>query len=114
MTELEKLMEQKKEIEQKIKELKNQSVQTEDTRLNYKTKVSYNAGVGIDAWCIDIFTVKSNVLEFRSYKPKWVTVILAPTKDEAIGRLRDLIIRLSRLYFKLTGKEWNDDTNTDL
>lgn len=109
MTELEKLIEQKKEIEQKIKELKCQSVQTEDTRLNYKSRVSYSAGNSLDAWCIDIFTVKSDGLDFRSYKPKWVTVIITPTREEAIRRLRDLIIRLSHLYFKLTGKEWNDD-----
>lgn len=107
MTELEKLIEQRKEIDQKIKELKNRSVKTEDTRLNYKTKVAYDDEVG--TWTIDIFTVKSGELRFRSYKPKWVTVILAPTREEAIGRLRDLIIRLSHLYFKLTGKEWNDD-----
>lgn len=111
MTELEKLIEQRKEIDQKIKELKNRSVKIDDTRLNYKTKVACYDEVG--TWTIDIFTVKSDELKFRSYKPKWVTVILAPTKDEAIERLHDLIIRLSRLYCKLTGKYLNEEANDD-
>ncbi len=98
MDELEKLIEQKKEIERKIRELKNREVTVGQTRLSYSTSHTYN---GEPVWSIDILTFTDCPKE---YKPAWRKVIIQKDRDTAIGDLENLISDLTVLHEQLTVK----------
>lgn len=99
MDELEKLIEQKKEIERKIKELKNREVTVGQTRLSYS---GVRKGCSIEpVWSVDILTFTDYPKE---YKPAWRKVIIQKDRDTAIGDLENLISDLTVLHELLTGK----------
>ena len=98
MDELEKLIEQKKEIERKIRELKNREVTVGQTRLSYSTSYTYN---GEPVWSVDILTFTDYPKE---YKPAWRKVVIQKDRETAIGDLENLISDLTILHEQLTGK----------
>ena len=98
MTELEQLIEQKKEIEAKIKELECKEVKFGNARLSYTDKL-VNEGEPI--WSIDILTFTDYP---KTYKPVWRKVVIQRDRDVAIDDLGNLIDDLELLYRELAKK----------
>lgn len=95
MTELEKLVAQRAEIERRIRELKDNTMVFGSVRIN---KTSKRGGY---------IAVQTQVNSFSSYMKEtmWMTTIRERTKDEVMHKIRVVITDLSELLEYLEKEE---------
>ena len=96
MDELTKLIEQRKEIDRKIKEIKNQAVCSEKAKMEL---ISYPTG--IKDWVVKV------LIKNKEEKPKWRSVAVCDSREEAIQELNKVICNLKELQRII----FEEDTN---
>lgn len=98
MTELEKLIEQRKELDKKIKALKCPEYVNDagTARLFVRTR----HGEPLDNWVVTLKTVN-----FRGGMEQFKELVIANTKEECIEGLAGIVYALSSLYDMVKDKE---------
>lgn len=89
MTELEKLIEQKKEIERQIKALTCPKVEVDGAKFERKTY----RGKPVDTWVVRLQEIGG--------RAEYKEVVMARTKEECIEQLGILVDTLTNLYSKV-------------
>lgn len=99
--EIELLKQQKREIEQRLRELE----QAEKYVRIGKVKMTYEhfAGYVPDYYCISVLLDK--VTRSQTKKTMWRGIIQGEKKSEAIAQIPEVIADLQELYDKLKGEE---------
>ena len=103
MTELEKLKQQKKEINEKIKELTTETVYYEDAKFYRDPKPGINNYNYVVSIIIPEKRFKGDLN--REEGSRYSIVCRAETKEEAIKRLGKISNMLSKLYSKLNTED---------
>lgn len=100
MSEIEKLQEQKREIEQRIKELKHaeRNAQAGRTKLAFQ----HYSGCAPDYYYI---AVRCDKVMLEPSKVTWRSIIQSETRDGAIEQIPEIIADLQELYKKLKGED---------
>ena len=93
MSELLELLEQKKQIEERIKQLKNMEICAERSKLSHK----HYSGCRVDEWTVSI---QCQHLEDERVN-RWFPAIYGVNKEEVIKDLEKLIADLQRLQEKM-------------
>lgn len=94
MTELEKLLEQRKEIDKKIKELQSPRYEVDGARMFKK----YG-----DSWVVTVQEIDTGSLVNKTWAYK--QVVRAKTKEEAVEHLGLIVDALTHLYSKVRKAE---------
>jgi hypothetical protein len=98
MTELEELQEQKKEIEQRIKELRHADKNVKCGRA--KLAFMHYPGVALDHYYIGIECIPVNKCD----RTRSAHIIQGLTREDAAGQIPEVIKDLQGLYDKLKGE----------
>lgn len=99
--ELKSLLKQKRQIERRIKELKNVTPSVAGARLHFERYPKWNEWKVIIEEIHITSDAQKNVV-IPASQPRNKAIVTAPTKEEALNGLKDMIERLSSLYQKLT------------
>ena len=92
MSEIDELRKQKKEIEDKIKQLKNKEEKYGNVKLSLETYPGYIK----NKWVVSVKVCEtSNNGQYREY---WRAIIKALSKDEAVKQIPDIIKDLEKLH----------------
>ena len=104
MTELEKLIEQRKELDKKIKALKCPTYESDAGTA--KCFVRTRHGEPLDNWAVTLQAVN-----FRGGVEQFKEIVTASTKEECIEGLAGIIHSLSSLYDIITDKNVLENNN---
>ena len=105
MTELEKLIEQRKELDKKIKALKCPSYIVDGTS-SARFFVRTRHGEPLDNWVVTIKTI-----DYKDGKAQFKEIITANTKEECITGLKILLNTLTELHGKVLQDEMAEKKN---
>ena len=98
MSELEKLMKQKKEIEDKIKALKNTEKTCGKIRISKKRFASGRP----DEWALHIYRQVDSGIDRRL---QWMPVIVSQSKVKVVSMIPGLIEDLQKMYDMMLSEE---------
>lgn len=97
--EIQKLIEERKRIDAKIRELKKRSVQTDNAKLYFE----HYPTIRQDEWCISVKVHKLDGAD-ASAKDTWRSIIRGHDKKSVVDEIIPIITELTELYQKCTEK----------
>lgn len=102
MTELEKLIEQRKELDKRIRDLQYPKYEVDGARMFVKLTSRSIAFGNTYSWIVTLENIGGKTTAYKE-------MIRANTKEEAIEELEILIDVLANLYQEVTKKEKEDE-----
>ena len=107
MSELEKLMQEKKELERRIGLLTRGAVVMESVKLDTIHAVGGNTG----KWAVSVLyshIAKIGGSYIRQQRNKWVPIVCCDNREEAVTKIPEIVKALNELYEKACGEDAKD------
>ena len=104
MSELEKLIQEKKELERRIGLLTKGTVIMESVKLDTIHAVGGNTG----KWAVSVLyshIARIGYASQREMRKKWVPIVCCDNREEAVMRIPEIIKALNELYEKAGGED---------
>ena len=95
--EIQKLIEERRRIDEKIRELRKRSVQTDNAKLYFE----HYPTIRQDEWCVSVKVHKLDGAD-ASTKDTWRSIIRGYDKESVINEIIPIITTLTNLYQKCT------------
>ena len=105
--EIQKLIEERKRIDAKIRELKKRSTQTDNAKLYFE----HYPTIRQDEWCVSVKVHKLDGAD-ASTKDTWRSIIRGHDKESVVNEIIPIITELTELY-RRCAKELIEETKDD-